>query len=223
MIKSRTKNLLKLLIFILLLVIVGMLSRLLGLSQYLEQEKLTEWVKGFGLVGPLVYILVFATAPSLFLPGLPITIAGGVVFGPVWGTVYASIGSTLGAGAAFLISRYFARRQIKNLLGPRLLAIDEGVEKKGWIYVAITRLIPLFPYNLLNYAFGLTRIRFYEYLLTSWICMLPATAAYVVFSSSLLGVLKGKIPGELIVGVILFALVSVTPFLFKKFQKMKER
>ncbi|MFI5303916.1 MAG: TVP38/TMEM64 family protein [Nitrospiria bacterium] len=222
MLNPRTKNLIKLLLFILLLAVVGTLSRLSGLGQYIEQERLQQWVKDFGLTGPLVYILIFSAAPALFLPGLPITIAGGVAFGPVWGTVYASIGSTLGAGAAFLISRYFARSQIKELLGPRLQAIDEGVEKRGWIYVAITRLIPLFPYNLLNYAFGLTRIRFYEYLFTSWICMLPATAAYVVFSSSILSVLKGRLSRELFIGALLFLLVSAGPFLFKKFQKKKE-
>lgn len=223
MIKSRGKNLLKLLLFIGILAGAGILSRKLGLSQYVEEEKLQEWVRSFGLVGPLVYILVFSTAPALFLPGLPITLAGGVAFGPVWGVVYASIGSTIGAGVAFLISRYFARRQITELLGPRLLAIDEGVKKKGWIYVAITRLIPLFPYNLLNYAFGLTQIRFFEYLMTSWICMLPATAAYVIFSSSLLGLLKGKFQREFMIGLVLVAVVGAIPFLLKRIQKAKER
>ena len=168
------------------------------------------------MLGPIIYIVVFMIAPSLFLPGLPITVTGGVVFGPVWGTLYASIGSTLGAGLAFLISRYFARRQISDLLGPKLQSIDQGVEEKGWIYVAITRLIPIFPYNLLNYAFGLTRIKFLEYLFTSWICMLPATAAYVIFSSSLLEIVKGKFSRELIIGLILLALVSIMPIVYRR-------
>jgi uncharacterized membrane protein YdjX (TVP38/TMEM64 family) len=221
MIQPRTKNLLKLAVFLLLLASAGIISHMAGLGRYLEEERLQNWVRGFGMTGPLVYILVFTLAPSFLLPALPITVAGGVVFGPVWGVVYASIGSTLGAGLAFLVSRYFARNQVKELLGPRLRAIDEGVEKKGWIFVATTRLIPIFPYNLLNYAFGLTRIRFYEYLLTSWLCMLPATAAYVLFSSSLLGVLKGRIPRELLYGLLLFLLVVSVPFFYKKLQKKK--
>ncbi|MBI3605528.1 MAG: TVP38/TMEM64 family protein [Nitrospirae bacterium] len=181
--KTRTKSLLKLFLFLAVLSIIGIVVNKTGLRSYLDQDRLQHWVKGFGGLGPLIYIVVFMIAPSLFLPGLPITVAGGVVFGPVWGTLYASIGSTMGSGMAFLISRYFARQQISNLLGPKFQAIDRGVEEKGWVYVAITRLIPIFPYNILNYAFGLTRIKYFEYLLTSWICMLPATAAFVIFSS----------------------------------------
>lgn len=219
--RPRTKSFLRLLIFVLILAVAGTLSRYFGLMQYLEQERLKEWVDSFGGIAPLIYILIFATAPSLFLPGLPITLAGGVIFGPLWGTVYASIGSTLGAGIAFLIARYFARKQIEALLGPRFQAVDEGVQKRGWIYVATTRLIPLFPYNLLNYAFGLSKIRFLEYLLTSWICMLPATAAYVIFSSSLLGLLQGRVSGEMVIGFLLILLVSALPFVIKKVQKRK--
>ena len=199
-----------------------MLLRTSGAGRVLQQQKLQEWVGQFGTTGPLVYVAIFAVAPSFFLPGLPITLAGGVAFGPVWGTVYASLGSTLGAGVAFLIARYFAREQVRALVGSRLSAIDDGVRKKGWVYVAITRLIPLFPYNLLNYAFGLTQIRFSEYLLVSWICMFPATAAYVVFSSSLLDLLKGKIPRELLIGFVLLGIVASFPFVYRKFQKRKE-
>ncbi|MBI1820276.1 MAG: TVP38/TMEM64 family protein [Nitrospirae bacterium] len=214
--KNRTKSFLKLLSFIGALTVIGIFVNQTGLRGYLDPERLQTWVQGFGVLGPLIYVGVFMTAPSLFLPGLPITVAGGVIFGPIWGTVYASIGSTLGAGLAFLISRYFARQQISNLLGPKFQAVDKGVEEKGWVYVAITRLIPIFPYNLLNYAFGLTRIKFFEYLLTSWLCMLPATAAYVIFSSSLLEIVKGKISKELLFGLILLALVTIIPMVYRK-------
>ena len=218
---DRKKKILKLILFACSLGLVATVTHLSGLDRYLDQERLRAWIDRFGLFGPLFYVLLFALAPSLFVPGLPITIAGGVAFGPVWGTVYASIGSTLGAAIAFLVSRYFARGPVKELLGPRLIAIDEGVEKRGWIFVAVTRLIPLFPYNLLNYAFGLTRIRFLEYLVTSWICMLPATAAIVVFSSSLLGVLRGKVPKELIIGVVLLLVSASIPFFYRKLQRQK--
>lgn len=221
MVQPRTKNIFKLALFLLFLAAVGIFSHSAGLGRYLEEERLQNWVRGLGVAGPLVYILLFTLAPSLLFPALPITLAGGVVFGPVWGLVYASIGSTLGAGVAFLVSRFFAGNQVRELLGSRLLPIDEGVKKKGWMYVATARLIPIFPYNLLNYAFGLTRIGFYEYLLTSWICMLPGTAAYVLFSSSLLGILKGTIPRELFYGLLLFLLVALIPFFYRKFQKKK--
>jgi uncharacterized membrane protein YdjX (TVP38/TMEM64 family) len=107
----------------------------------------------------------------------------------------------------------------ENLLEGKLKKIDEGVEKKGWVYVAVTRLIPVFPFNLLNYAFGLTKIRFSHYAITSFICMFPATAAYVVLSSSLLDLLKGKVSPQLIIGIALLATVSAVPFIYNKLKK----
>lgn len=183
----------------------------------LDERRLRAWIEAFGAAGPLVYILIFAMAPPLFLPGLPITIAGGLAFGPLWGTVYASIGSTLGAGLAFLAARYLAREPVQALLGERWKRVDEGVTERGWVYVALTRLIPIFPYTLLNYAFGLTRIGFGTYLLTSWLFMLPATAAYVVFSASVFDLLKGNAPPVFWVGLFLFlALFAIQHFYRKR-------
>ena len=218
---DRKNGLLRLTLFLTTLAAIGLITRQFHLARYLDQERLQSWILEYGSTGPILYILVFTVAPALFLPALPITVAGGVMFGPVWGTVYASIGSTLGAALSFLISRYFAREQVQSLLGPRLQAIDAGVERKGWLYVATTRLIPIFPYILLNYAFGLTKIRFIEYLITSWICMLPATAVYVIFSSSLVGLIKGHVSKELLFGILLFLILTLIPILYKRIQRVK--
>ncbi|MCG3117740.1 MAG: DUF3047 domain-containing protein [Candidatus Manganitrophus sp. SA1] len=204
--------------FLLILIGVIVAIRAGGLTEYLDQQRLHEVIGRWGIWGPLIYILIFAVAPALFLPGLPITVAGGLAFGPVWGTIYASIGSTLGAGLAFLVSRYFARGAVSEMLGERWKKIDEGVARKGWVYVAITRLIPIFPFNLLNYAFGLTRIGFIPYLFTSWLFMLPGTAAYVIFSSSLLDLLKGQISPALLLGLLLIALVSLAPLFYRRWK-----
>lgn len=203
-----------------LLILIGVIAavRAGGLTEYLDQQRLQEAIRRWGMWGPLIYILIFAVAPALFLPGLPITVAGGLAFGPVWGTAYASVGSTLGAGLAFLISRYFARGAISEMLGERWKKIDEGVAQRGWVYVAVTRLIPIFPFNLLNYAFGLTQIGFIRYLFTSWLFMLPGTAAYVIFSSSLLDLLKGKISPTLLLGFLLIALVSLIPLFYRRWR-----
>ncbi len=213
--QNRAKNLIKLLIFIAILASVIIAVKALGLNQYLEKDRLQSWINGFGSAGPIAYVILFSITPSLFLPGLPVTVAGGIAFGPLWGTIYASIGSTIGACLAFLIARYFARSRIENLLTGRLQAIDEGVEKNGWLFVATTRLIPLFPFNLLNYAFGLTKIRFGTYAVTSWLCMLPATIAYTVFSSSLLDVLHGRVSREMIIGAALIVIISSIPIIYK--------
>lgn len=213
---DKRNSIIKLAIFIFIVVSIIAVTKIAGLDACLDKDKLQTWVKGFGMWGPLVYILIFSIAPSFFLPGLPITIAGGVAFGPVYGTVYTIIGATIGASIAFLVARYFARGYVEHLLKGRLKTIDEGVEKRGWIFVAITRLIPIFPFNLLNYAFGLTKIRFSHYVIASFFCMLPATIAYVVFSSSIFGLLKGEVSFELIIGIVLIAVVSIIPVLYKK-------
>ena len=212
---DRIKNLIKISIFIAILITVVITIRVLKLDQYLEKERLQNWISSFGRAGPIAYIILFSITPSLFLPGLPVTVAGGIVFGPLWGTIYASIGSTIGACLAFLIARYFARSQIENLLTGKLQTIDEGVENKGWIFVAITRLIPLFPFNLLNYAFGLTKIKFRDYAIASWVFMLPGTAAYTIFSSSLLDAIHGRVSKELIIGIFLLVVISAVPIIYR--------
>ena len=114
----------------------------------------------------------------LFVPGSVMTLAGGALFGPLWGTLWNLIGAVLGATLAFVAARYVAAGFVARRAGARLKALVEGVEAEGWRFVAFVRLVPLFPFNLLNYALGLTRIRLAEYVIASAICMLPGTFAY---------------------------------------------
>jgi len=205
------------LLFILLIAGIIIAVRVFHLDQYLEKERLRQFVAGYGVWGPIIYLLVWAIAPPLFLPGLPITLTGGVLFGPFWGVVYTSIGSTTGATLAFLVARYLARDWVAGkLAGTKLLALDEKVAQQGWEIVAFTRLIPIFPFFLLNYAFGLTRIPLLPYVLATFFGMLPLTVAYVYFSANVLDLLQGKFSKELLIGVILVALVSLIPFVYKK-------
>jgi uncharacterized membrane protein YdjX (TVP38/TMEM64 family)/Fe-S oxidoreductase len=194
-----------------------------GVMEHFDADTLRTTVAAWGWFAPVAFMLIYAIAPSLFLPGLPLTIAGGVLFGPFWGVVYSITGATAGACIAFLISRYAARDWVKaKLTGPRWQSLDRNVEKNGWKIVAFTRLIPLFPFNLLNYAFGLTPIGFLSYGITTFVCMLPACIAFIVFSSSLPGLLKGKISPELIIGIVLILLVSMLPVLVRKIKSKKE-
>lgn len=159
------------------LVTLTLVVRLSGISQFIRLENATilrDWVAGFGLAGPMVYVLIYIAACLLMLPGFPVTMMGALAFGPIWGTVYTSIGSTLGAAAAFLTARYAARNMVESWLGDNetFLRIDNGVEKQGWRMLVVTRMVPLFPFNLQNFAYGLTRISLGTYVLVSWVCMM---------------------------------------------------
>lgn len=210
----------KLPVFLMLLVAAIVSVRLTGATQYLEQERLRALISGYGSLGPAIYMLIYTLAPVLFLPGLPITIVGGVLFGPLWGVVYTIIGSTCGATLAFLVARYGAREWVlKKLSGPKWERLDRETAKHGWKAVAVARLIPAFPFNLVNYAFGLTNVPLSHYVLTTFICMLPACIAFIVFSSSLLDLLRGSISPAALVGIGLIVLVSLIPYFYRKFRK----
>lgn len=216
---TRTKTTVK---FILLLAfVVGAFVgvRTLGISEYLDEEALRSWIEGFGVWGPLVYIAIYSIAPSLMLPGLPLTVVGGILFGPVWGTVYVITGATIGASLAFLLARHMGRDWVAGAARGRLEELDKKVAESGWKIVAFTRLIPVFPFNFLNYAFGLTRVKFTHYVAASFVFMLPAVVAYTVFSSSLLDVLSGEISREFILGLALVVAVSMIPLLYRRFRK----
>lgn len=207
---------LRLVILALIIAAVAAL-RLSGVTQYLDQAYLREFIQQAGMLAPVIFMLIYTVAPALMLPGLPLTVLSGVLFGPFWGVVYAIVGATAGASLAFLIARYAARDWVAGkLTNARLLKLDDEVRRQGWKVVAFTRLIPLFPFNLLNYAFGLTSIGFIPYAVTSFICMLPGCIAYVVFSSSLLDVLHGKVSPALIIGLALIAVMALIPWFYKR-------
>ncbi len=135
-------------------------------------------IRNLGLWAPVAHVVLFALGTVLFVPGALFGLTGGVLFGPVWGTALNLAGATLGATAAFLVARYVAADWVRLKAGARLERLIKGVETEGWRFVAFTRLVPLIPFNLLNYALGLTRIPVVAYVLASLVCMAPGTLAY---------------------------------------------
>ncbi|MCI0458159.1 MAG: VTT domain-containing protein [Gemmataceae bacterium] len=144
-------------------------------------QMLEDWIESLGMWGPLVFGLIYVAAVVALIPGSALTLAAGALFGLVGGTVVASLASTTGAALAFLTSRYLARDRIAAKLRqyPRFDAIDKAIAESGWKIVALLRLSPAVPFNLQNYLYGLTGIRFWPYVLTSWLAMLPGTFLYV--------------------------------------------
>ncbi|WP_224981945.1 TVP38/TMEM64 family protein [Geomonas agri] len=187
-----------------LIVTAAVLFRLAGGSSLCDPTALKEVLQGHEILAPVIFVLLYGITSVLLLPGLPMAIAAGLLFGPVWGVVYAITGATLGASASFLVARYLARDWVVGKLSGEIWQdLDHKVGEQGGKIVAITRLVPLFPFNLLNYAFGLTRIPFWHYVTASFIFMLPGCIAVIVFSSSLPQLLKGNISPSLLEGILL--------------------
>ena len=162
--------------------VVALLAAAIALAviyrHQLDARILEDWIKGTGALGPLLFMGLYALGTVLFLPGSVLTLAGGALFGPVAGTFYNLTGATLGAILAFVVARYLAQEWVTRKAGGRLKALLDGVDAEGWRFVAFVRLVPLFPFNLLNYALGLTRIHLLHYVVATYIFMLPGALAY---------------------------------------------
>ncbi len=199
---------------VLALVIVGITLAIVYRDRF-DAVALEQWVAEAGAAGPILFMLIYAIGTVFFLPGSVLTLAGGAIFGPVWGTFYNLTGATLGATVAFVIARYLASHWVEHRTGGRLKQLKEGVEGEGWRFVAFVRLVPLFPFNLLNYALGLTRIKLSHYLIATYICMLPGAIAYTYLGYALKEAVgkEADIQRYIQLGIIATALLAVVAYL----------
>ena len=158
---------------------VAAAARMLPLAAWLET--FNQRVVGLGLLGMVLFALVYAAATVLMIPASPLTVAAGASFGLLPGFVTVLLGATLGAAGAFLVSRHLARKRVERWIQrkPSFVAVDKAVAREGWKIVFLTRLSPVFPFNLQNYAYGLTSVSFWHYVLASWIGMIPGTFLYL--------------------------------------------
>ena len=200
------------------LVAVVIVARLTGLSEYISLDglsRLRDWINGFGIAAPLVFIAIYAVATVAFLPGTPLSLLAGLVFGPVLGTLWAVIGATIGATLAFLVGRYAARGLVEGWTAnnERVKKLDEGVEQQGWRMLLITRLVPVFPFNLQNYAYGITKIGLGTYVLLTAVCIIPGAAVYTFAGGSLASAQQNLTRTFIYLGVaaVFFVGVSLIP------------
>ncbi len=196
-----------LLAFIVLGIAMAILYR-----DHFDAQLLARWIEDAGVAGPLLFILIYAVGTVVFLPGSVLTLAGGALFGPVLGTLYNLIGATIGATLAFLVARYLASDWVEQKTGGRLKQLKQGAEQQGWRFVAFVRLVPLFPYNLLNYALGLTRLRLTHYIIASFVFMLPGAAAYTYLGYAGREAITGG-EGLIQKGLLALALLATAAFL----------
>ncbi len=194
----------------------------LNLQEFLQNA--LQWINSLGAIGGIVFIGIYIIATLAFLPAALLTLGAGVIFGVTWGSVYVFIGATLGAIAAFLVGRYLAQGWVKEKISSykKFAIIDKAVSKEGLKIVLLVRLSPLFPFNLLNYAFGITSVSFQDYLIGS-VGMIPGTIMYVYFGSlvgdiALIG--SKNQPGNIILHWViqimgLIATIAVTVYVTK--------
>jgi uncharacterized membrane protein YdjX (TVP38/TMEM64 family) len=202
-------------LLIALIITIFILAMVFGAGEKLGA--LRGWIHSLGVLGPAVFVGLYTLGVVTGLPGSALTVAAGGLFGSFLGVILVSFASTIGASFSFLIARYFAREAITNWLSRRekFKRLDGMTEAHGAMIVAITRLIPIFPFNFLNYGFGLTKIPFGTYLLWSWLCMLPGTVLYVVGVDAVIQlIIERRIPWILVgvitgVGVLLVILIKL--------------
>ncbi len=217
-------------ILLLVVAVLAVAAYTLPLQQWLRTA--VAWTAANREIAGFAFVALYVIATVAFLPGLPLTLAAGALFGVLHGSVLVSIGSTLGATAAFFAGRTIARDWVRRRIAawPRFVAVDRAVEARGFLVVLLTRLSPLFPFFLLNYAYGVTAARPRDYVLGSWLGMLPATVAYV-YAGSLAADLSQALAGNaqlggtgwLLLGLGFVATVSVTILVTRVARRFLER
>ena len=211
----KTKHYLRLLLFLLLL--AGITAALLNRDLF-DISVIKANLDKLGIYAPIIFIGLYIIATLFFFPGSLLTLAGGALFGPWLGTLYNLTGATLGATLAFMLSRYIGSEWVQQKAGGLLQKLLDGVDAEGWRFIAFVRLVPLFPFNILNYALGLTRIKLIPYMLTTWICMFPGGFAYTWLGHAGSEAASGSenVVQNILIAIALLAIVLYMPHVLKK-------
>ena len=205
---------------VLLAALAGAIVWLALHREILQSAALEQELGRFGAWSPILFVLVYSLATVLFVPGSILTVVGGALFGPLWGTLWNLSGATLGATLAFAIARYIGAEWVARRGGERLARMIRGVEEEGWRFVAFVRLVPLFPFNLVNYAFGLTRVGLGEYAIASFVCMAPGAVAYTYLGYAGLQAASGR-AGAIHKALLALALLAAVAFMPRLVRRLR--
>lgn len=206
-----------------ILKIVGIIAIVIGLIWFsrsylnISPTEIKEWILSFGMWAPILYIVLYTVRPLIFFPASVLSITGGLAFGALMGTVYTVIGATLGAVVAFLVAKKLGKGVIKNGAG-KVDQIQQQLEKNGFIYVLIFRLLPIFNFDLISYAAGLSKVRLLPFFLATLIGIIPGTFAYNFLGSSIVS----KDPRIIIGAIIVFLILTIVPWYLQKRWKAKK-
>jgi len=211
---KRKISLIKILILLAFVILGFTLFRAFG-PEIFKIENIRETISSYGAFGPLIFIAIYVLGAVIFFPGTPLTISSGILFGTINGTIYTVIGATIGASIAFLISRLLGKDFIDRLLKNKLKKLneyDKRIKENGFLVMIFLRLIPLFPFNGLNFAMGLTRIKFRQFLLGTVIGIVPGTFVLANIGSSA----KDIRSPMFYLSIFLFLLLALMPLIYKR-------
>ena len=216
------KRYLKVILGILFIFFIGVfLIRYDGISYLKDREKLEKVIGSLGILAPIVYIVIYIFVTISCVSALPLTVAGGILFGPVLGIIYTALGAGIGLSLSFLIARYIMKDYIERKFGNSeiLKKIQMGIKSQGWFILAITRLLPIFPFGIQNYIYGLTEIGFLKYSILSTIFILPGTTVFILLAGAISsGDLRKAIKLSLIASIIFLSLIIIGKIIGKKYK-----
>lgn len=195
-----------------------MAVRATPLGAWLRPQNVQNFLEQSGPWAPIAYMLVYTIAPAFALPGTPLSLAGGYLFGGLWGTLYTVAGAGTGATLAFLLARYLGRDFVGRMLKGKVRTLDEGIADHGFQVIFFLRLIPLIPFNLLNYAAGLSRVRLRHYVLATYVGIIPGTFAYVYLGASLTSIGSW----QFFAAIGLLVLLMLVPLIYRRVKRRRE-
>lgn len=221
------KSRLKLALFIFIIVLVVASVKVFHLEQYFSAQRLSALMDGMGIWAPVVFILLYGAGMLVGLPGTLFTVAGGLIFGTWFGTLYNVIGATIGASGAFWIARLLGSEAlIKKFSGQKWFEkLNTGLEENGLYYMLFIRLVPVFPFNGVNFGCGLTKISFRDYFIGTAIGIIPAT---FVFTNAAAELGESAKTGEFLTrgtigAFVLLGIVALIPIIIKKRHDSKKQ
>ncbi len=168
-------------IYVMLLISIGITMYFCRTSEMFRNfnvDSIKEYINSFGIFAPIVYIIMFTLVPLTLFPDSILALAGGMIFGVYWGSIYILIGAACGGSIAFYISRYLGRGMVEKLIKHKLALFENGVEKRGFLLIIILRLIPLIPFDIISYGAGLSKIKYKDFILGTMIGIIPGVFVY---------------------------------------------
>lgn len=200
---------------VLVLLILCLMGGLIALCHQLhltDLESVRTFILSFGILAPVIYIIMFTLVPLTLFPDAILAISAGTIFGVFWGSVYTMIGALCGAALSFSIARYLGRDWVMKLIHHKAQWFEEGVEKQGFLIILVLRLVPLIPFDIISYGAGLSKIKFKDFIVASLIGIIPGVVIYVNLGDKALDVHS---PSFIISIALLIGLFSIS-YLFKK-------